>query len=441
MKQKIITSMLVESDQLLPIEYTPASYVPVPDESMETDTKQRSPIDQDRTQQSLMQQTPKQNISTQQPLEQLGAKETSSASFDIAPDELMPFHINSDRLIEINNFIQKQGLDGNVFPLAKDMSNRFYYRLMTLDKSFVIMDAPFPEKPAQFVLIADFLLKQGVRAPEIYAFDEEKGLVLIEDFGDKTFTRLLDAAFEIDLKKYHALEKLFYQTATQVLLSVTKTERPMAIEEYSTQKLLLEVEVFIDWYWPFAKGGTAPSIAKHHYMTLWQELFDSLPATPKSIVHRDFHADNIIIISDPLAIKTCGVLDFQDAVWGSVVYDFISLLEDARRDVSPDVVEHCSKLFLNAYPIEMHDALEVTAKVLAVCRHVKVIGVFTRYALRQNNTSKCQHLPRLWRYLEQHFKDPIFAPLSDWFAQYFPIARQYQFLTPIASTSQTKQIT
>lgn len=331
----------------------------------------------------------------------------------------------NDRFTLLNNFIQQQGLIGELSPFAKDMSNRQYYRLQMGTQSFVVMDAPFPEKPTQFVLMADYLTKQGVRAPKILGFDEENGFVLLEDFGDKTFTRVIEAATEKSEAIKETIEKRLYHTATQILQSLKDCPRPMVIEEYTTAKLLAEVEVFIDWYWPYAKGVQAPAIAKKPFMELWEDLFNALPRTPRTVVLRDFHVDNLMIIEKPLSIKTCGVLDFQDAVWGSVVYDFVSLLEDARRDVSPDVVHQCSQQFLASYPKEQHEALEITAKVLGAGRHVKVIGVFTRYAIRQNNDSKCVHLPRLWRYLEQHFKDPLFAPIARWFAEYFPLSVQH----------------
>jgi aminoglycoside/choline kinase family phosphotransferase len=331
----------------------------------------------------------------------------------------------NNRFDALNTFIQQQGLIGQLSVFAKDMSHRQYYRLTTDEQSFVVMDAPPPEKPAQFVLMSDFLIKQGLRAPQILGFDENHGFVLLEDFGDKTFTRVLESASLKSKAIETGIEANLYQTATQVLQKLKDSPRPAAIEEYTTAKLLAEVEVFIDWYWPYAKGVQAPAIAKQPFMTLWEDLFNALPRTPKTVVLRDFHVDNLMIINDPLSIETCGILDFQDALWGSVVYDFVSLLEDARRDISPDVVQECSKQFLSAYPKDQHEALEITAKVLGAGRHVKVIGVFTRYALRQNNDSKCVHLPRLWRYLEQHFKDPMFAPIARWFAEYFPLATQH----------------
>ena len=349
------------------------------------------------------------------------AKKTTSKHDDMSSAETA--HIN--RTKALNAFIRKQGLLGQLSSFAKDMSNRQYYRLQTDDQSFVVMDAPAPEKPAQFVLLSDFLCKQGLRAPKILGFDEENGFVLLEDFGDNTFTHVLEASSANEGVHDNRIEKHLYHTATQLLQKLKNCQRPMAIEDYTTAKLLAEVEVFIDWYWPYAKGVQAPAIVKKPFMTLWEDLFNKLPPTPKTVVLRDYHVDNLMIVSTPLSVDTCGILDFQDALWGSVVYDFVSLLEDARRDVSADVVLDCSQQFLAGYPPEQHEALEMTAKVLAAGRHVKVIGVFTRYALRQDNDSKCVHLPRLWRYLEQHFKDPIFAPIAQWFAEYFPLTAQH----------------
>lgn len=340
----------------------------------------------------------------------------------MSPESSAPFLMSDQSRYEaLLHFIFTQGLIGELTHLAQDMSNRRYYRLHVGNETFVVMDAAAPEKPAQFVVLSDSLIKQGIRAPKVLGFDEENGFVLLEDFGDYTFTYILEnPPAEIEI-----VEKDLYFTATKVLQSLKDCKRPIGVEDYSVAKLLAEVEVFIDWYWQYAKGVQAPSLVKQPFMKLWEDLFNSLPATPKTLVLRDFHVDNLMIIGEHLSVQSCGVLDFQDALWGSVVYDFVSLLEDARRDVSPSVVHDCSQQFLSAYPREIHEALEITAKVLAAGRHVKVIGVFTRYAIRNKNSSKCVHLPRLWRYLEQHFKDPMFAPIAEWFAMYFPIGAQY----------------
>ncbi|MDP3372403.1 MAG: phosphotransferase [Candidatus Paracaedibacteraceae bacterium] len=321
----------------------------------------------------------------------------------------------------LHTFIFKQGLIGELTHLAKDMSNRQYYRLLVGNETFVVMDAPPPEKPAQFVLLSDFLLEQGLRAPKVLSFDSDNGFILLEDFGDQTFSYILNNT----TKDQDALEENLYLTATKVLQTLSGCKRPAGVDDYSVIKLLAEVEIFIDWYWQYAKGVQAPSLVKQPFMRLWEDLFNALPETPNTLVLRDFHVDNLMITDENLSIKSCGVLDFQDALWGSVVYDFVSLLEDARRDVSAKTVHLCSQQFLSNYPPELHEALELTAKVLAAARHVKVIGVFTRYAIRQHNDSKCVHLPRLWNYLEQHFKDPIFAPIAEWFSMYFPISAQH----------------
>ncbi len=325
----------------------------------------------------------------------------------------------NERTIALESFIARQNLIGDFTLCAKDMSHRHYYRLTSLNNSYIIMDAPPPEKPAQFVVLSEFLIRQGLRAPNVLAFDERNGFVLLEDFGNITFTTILNTGNERELE--------LYSIATQALETLKGCTRPSFIEDYSVAKLVAEVSIFIDWYWLYEKGSKAPALIKQSFLALWTDLFEELPETPKTLILRDFHVDNIMIVDEPLSQRTCGILDFQDALWGSVVYDFVSLLEDARRDVSMEVVHKCSQQFLSMYPKEMHPALETTAKILAAGRHLKIMGVFTRYAIREENSSKCVHLPRLWRYLDQHFKDPLFAPLAEWFRMNFPASTQRDY--------------
>eukprot|EP01037_Dinobryon_pediforme_P011180 gene11180-11261_t len=136
-----------------------------------------------------------------------------------------------------------------------------------------------------------------------------------EDFGDHTFTAIL--------KQSPAREKELYQTSITVLrhLHQHAIERPNFIPLYSIEKLLIETEVFIDWYWKAVTGEEPKSDIKEEFQNSWKKAFENCPATPQSLVLRDFHVDNLMIVDEQDGIKGCGLLDFQDALWGSVVYD------------------------------------------------------------------------------------------------------------------------
>jgi aminoglycoside/choline kinase family phosphotransferase len=300
--------------------------------------------------------------------------------------------------------------------LAKHMSVRQYFRLHQPRR--ILMDAPAPENPAQFIAVAQYLQEKGLRTPLILDHHLENGFVWLEDFGDQTFSKILSQTPE--------RETDLYKAATRVLkhLHHQAFEKPSFIEDYTVEKLLTEVEVFMDWYWPTVQNQTDYKKTKESFLAAWHAVFLNLPAIPNSLVLRDYHVDNLMGLPANTPLHQCGLLDFQDAVWGPVVYDFISLIEDARRDVNVDLQHALWQVFLEDVPLEQHDLYRKTATVLGAGRHVKVIGVFTRYALKQGKKNYLCHLPRLWGYLKTAFQSPILEPIHNWFQIHLPLNKQ-----------------
>ena len=325
--------------------------------------------------------------------------------------------MSAPRAIKRDQFLQTHSFEPTQLAfLASDMSLRQYYRLNAPKR--VLMDAPAPENPKQFIQVAKYLQHCGLRAPSILEHCLENGFVLLEDFGDHTFTTIL--------KQSPAREKELYQTSMTVLkhLHEHAVERPSFIPLYSTEKLLMETEVFIDWYWKAITGEEPKPSLKEDFQNRWKKAFESCPSTSQSLVLRDFHVDNLMIVDEQDGIKGCGLLDFQDALWGSVVYDAVSLLEDARRDITSSVAKEMWQYFLDTFPPSEHQNYKTAAAILGAGRHTKIIGVFTRYAMRQGKRDYLCHLPRLWRYLEKSLAISELQDVKDWFDCHLPVHQQ-----------------
>lgn len=291
--------------------------------------------------------------------------------------------------------------------LAGDASLRKYYRLTDPRKgSAVLMDAPPPEDPERFCVIARFLKDKGLHAPEILASDFEDGWVLLEDFGDMTYTQALKEGSEEEL----------YATAVDTLIELHRRIMisPPFLKPYDTQALLNEARLLAQWYWPSVKKSPMPEAVLREFDAAWQEVFVKCTYAPKTLVLRDFHVDNLMDILR----KQCGLLDFQDALWGSVTYDLVSLLEDARRDISPSLQDKMWKRYLQAFPDLDPDALKAEGVILSAGRHTKIIGIFTRLAVRDGKTHYLTHIPRVWRLLETCLAHPTLQPVKQWFDKY-----------------------
>lgn len=288
------------------------------------------------------------------------------------------------------------------------------------------MDAPPPQEDVRpFVKIARHLTDLGFSAPRVLAVDEAQGFVLLEDLGDDTFTRLLARGED---------EAALYRLATDVLISLHKLEPAKAIlanlPPYDDDKLLAEAALLTDWYMPEALGRPTPDAVRKSYLEYWRDLLPLIRAVPDSMVLRDYHVDNLMILPGRSGVAACGLLDFQDAVVGPVTYDLMSLLEDARRDISPQAISENKERYLRAFPEIDPNAFAASFAALAAQRHCKVIGIFTRLYRRDGKPVYLRHIPRLWRLLAGNVAHPALAQIKEWLDKHIPPARR---ITPEAS--------
>ncbi len=307
--------------------------------------------------------------------------------------------------------------------LADDASFRRYDRLVHKDgRRAVFMDAPPPQEDVRpFIQIAHHLSTLGLSAPEIYAEDALQGFLLLEDLGDETYTRILHAQPD--------QEPALYKLAVDLLIELHKKpasqQIPQGLAAYTTERLMAEVDLLIDWYLPEATSEPLPKEARLSYQALWQEVFNCTESLPQCLVLRDFHVDNLLWLDARPDVKACGLLDFQDALKGPRAYDLMSLLEDARRDIPQSISaplrdHYCAAFDDLARPGPARDAFDASYAILGAGRHAKVIGIFTRLAKRDGKDSYLVHIPRVWKLLESSLTHPMLASLADWFETYIP---------------------
>ena len=298
-------------------------------------------------------------------------------------------------------------------PLAGDASFRRYERLTLGGERAVLMDAPPESEDVRpFVRMARHLKGLGLSAPEIIARDEAAGLVLEEDLGDDTYTRILASGRD---------EGALYATAVDVLIDLHRRGDavPAGLPSYGNGRLLDEAFLLPQWYLPAMEGRTVPEAARRSYGEAWLSLFPAVHAQPRTLVLRDYHVDNLMDLPGRPGIAACGLLDFQDAVAGPAAYDLMSLLEDARRDLEPGLVQAMVGRYRDAFPDL--DSFEAAYAILAAQRHAKVIGIFTRLSVRDGKPAYLAHMPRVWRLLGAALEHPALAQLGDWFEQHVSV--------------------
>ena len=292
-------------------------------------------------------------------------------------------------------------------PLTGDASARKYFRLRKTDQTAILMDASqLPEIVAPFVRIGAHLRQLGFSAPAIFARDEANGLLLLEDFGDTTFAQLLENGNEP--------EELF-TFATDVLIALHKHPReiPKDLRAYSPEKMLLDIELFLDWRTPgVCEAGRAG------FRKAWREVLPVAHRVPVSLLLRDYHAANLMWLSGRDGVRRAGLLDFQDAYQGPITYDLVSLLEDARRDVPEDLRKKMIVRYLAQFPSLDRVAFETSLTILAALRHTRVLAIFEKLSRERKTDYKQSHSPRVEQLLQKALQHPILAGVKRWFEEY-----------------------
>jgi aminoglycoside/choline kinase family phosphotransferase len=321
----------------------------------------------------------------------------------------------ADREAVIAAFLAAQGWGGaERAALAGDASFRRYHRLRRGGETALLMDAPPPQEDVRpFVAVDRILRDLGFSAPQILAGDEAAGLLLIEDFGDDTFTRLLAKGAD---------ETALYALAVDVLIALHRRFKSngAALPPYDDARFLNEAALLVDWYLPAITGRPTPPSLRDAYLELWRGLLPRARRAPQCLVLRDYHVDNLMRIAGRDGIAACGLLDFQDAVEGPTSYDLVSLLEDSRRDIAPGLLAAMLERYLAAFPDLDRAAFATSFALLGAQRHCKVIGIFTRLDRRDRKPRYLTHIPRLWRLLERNLERPALAPLEEWLDRNIP---------------------
>jgi aminoglycoside/choline kinase family phosphotransferase len=300
--------------------------------------------------------------------------------------------------------------------LSGDASFRRYARLTGGPRPAMLMDAaPDKEDVRPWLAVCRHLRALGFSAPEVIAAEEGRGLLVIEDFGDDTFTRALGAGGD---------EGALYDLAGDVLIDLHSRPIEGAVPDwlppYDDARLLEETALLVDWYLPEITGESVSKGLREDFLGLWCEVLPLARQVPETLVLRDYHVDNLMWLPGREAIAACGLLDFQDAVAGPVVYDVVSLLEDARRDLGEGIKARALKRYLDGVDGLDPEAFAAAGAVMAAGRNAKIIGIFTRLWKRDGKPVYLHHIPRVWRLLEEDLRHPALASLKAWFDAALP---------------------
>ncbi len=290
-------------------------------------------------------------------------------------------------------------------PLAGDASNRRYERLTMPDgRSAILMDAP-PEKGedvSAFVRIAQYLRSVGLNAPEIYAEDTEFGFLLLEDFGDNLFARVLEHE--------PALEKPLYEAATDVLAHLHSAPT-LSLDSYDPAMM---TEFAALAFTKYAQGvlGTHDTEARERFEIRFSDILHRETGGTRVVVQRDYHAENLIWLPGRDGLQRVGLLDFQSAMLGHPAYDLMSLLQDVRRAVRVGTEMQMIDRYIQATDADDHD-FRTAYKVLGAQRNLRILGGFARLATDYGKPHYIDLIPAAWAHLMRNLEHPALVNVAD----------------------------
>ncbi len=313
-------------------------------------------------------------------------------------------------------FLESAGWGGaDVDPIPGDASFRRYFRIVRDGTPAMLMHAPPPhEDPVPFLNVARWLSDHGMRAPEIYAADAAQGWVLLEDFGNDRMRDWLDVNPDG--------ERAAYAGAIDALVELHgHAAGPFA--PYDMAVYQREAGLLTEWYCP----AMGLEVDEAGYVAAWDEALRPLLArqNPGVTVLRDYHAENIMLLGDPRQGGAQGLIDFQDALVGHAAYDLVSLLQDARRDVTPDLEREMLDRYIAASGAGAD--FEADYARLGAQRNAKIVGIFTRLYKRDGKPRYLDFIPRVWEAMERDLAHPALEPVARWFGANIPQHLRDQF--------------
>lgn len=314
-------------------------------------------------------------------------------------------------MTDLAAFLSSAGwADATRTPLAGDASSRAYTRLARADGCMaILMQAPpLPDdSTARFVAVADTLTDWGLSAPRLLARAPDDGLLLLEDLGDAVFVRVIDDT--------PGLEPALYGAATDLLVELHRHPAPTTLARPDADTLAAMTDLAGIWYQspmearPVSDENPAPDPALKDALTplLAAHAISDAPV----LVHRDFHAENLIWLPDRSGPARTGLLDFQDALAGHPAYDLASLLDDARRDLAPGIRDAVITQYLAATGLA-EGPFRASLAVLGAQRNLRILGIFARLSLQFNKPRYVALIPRVWGHLQANLAHPDLTDLA-----------------------------
>ena len=310
-----------------------------------------------------------------------------------------------NRFNQLLLYLENQEISSkNLVAIKSDASFRKYYRL---ENNILVMDAA-PEKGesvSKFSEIARILHTFNLSAPKILDVNNEEGFILLEDFGDKIFSKYIN-------------KKDLYKKAIDVLIDIKiKSHQNKSslskLTKYNFEELYRESILFIEWFIEKKLGMQISNKKRDEFYQILQHAFFNIKSQNDTLVLRDYHVDNLILKDHKEPLKQVGLIDFQDALLGSSFYDLASLLEDVRMPLNGNEKEELIRYYINITN-ESYEKVREEINFFSLQRNLKILGIFNRLLIRDGKARYLEYLPATFNFIKSNLKSSLFFDMKKW---------------------------
>ncbi len=316
----------------------------------------------------------------------------------------------------IDDFLSGAGWAGAArTPITGDASFRRYERLHRNGETAVLMDAQLADyNVRRFLRVGLILADWGYSVPKVLFADQAGGLLLLEDFGEPRFAEDLVDGMD---------PETLYGAAVDLLADLHGQAPPATLPDYSLDMMLEEVDQVLDWYLPARTGRAVTAGTRATYRHAWAQVLQPLVGRATAVTLLDYHAENLIWLSERGAHRRVGLLDFQDARIGPPEYDLASLLGDVRRDVDPALAQSTLRRYMDRRTAAVDSAdCQAVFHLMGAQRNARLVGQWVRLWKRDEKPRYLTLMPRTWRMLEMDLSHPRLSPVARWFDEHIPVA-------------------
>ena len=300
---------------------------------------------------------------------------------------------SSKRIDLLQNWVSKKlEIDFSISTASSDASYRKYFRVKTIEDSFIVMDAPPQNESIEaFLKIRKILNTIQVNVPDIYEEDKALGFILMQDFGSDTYLDVLN----------DDNQQRLYSDSIESLIQMQKLVKKGLCQSYTHKFFFDEMLLFIEWYLKKFKQIALSNKEYKQLLNCFEGISKKVLNQENFFVHRDYHSRNLM----NLKLNNPGILDFQDALMGPITYDLVSLLKDAYIEWDEEIVlDHAVRYWKKAKNNNLITNLEFSTfykdfECMGIQRHLKILGIFARLSVRDNKNQYLENIPLVEKYL------------------------------------------